>query len=182
MTTTPVNRSASQYMGKGGKTRIVPVLPAVREAMAAWLGQHPDRRPRAPLFVGARGDRLNAGVAQRTMRDYRGLAGLPEHAHTTALKELERLNQMPPMAPEVGIIRTYVDWILDLPWSNSTEAQSSKRFSSIFNRNTTGCFGLISNMGLDAGAFCPADFSKRAKFALMSCSSATRQAGESVKR
>jgi ATP-dependent Lon protease len=33
---------------------------------------------------------------------------------------LERLNQMPPMAPEVGIIRTYIDWILDLPWSNST--------------------------------------------------------------
>jgi len=33
---------------------------------------------------------------------------------------LERLNQMPPMAPEVGMIRTYVDWIVDLPWSNST--------------------------------------------------------------
>jgi ATP-dependent Lon protease len=32
------------------------------------------------------------------------------------MKELERLNQMPPMAPEVGIIRTYIDWILDLPW------------------------------------------------------------------
>jgi len=48
-------------------------------------------------------------------------SGLPEQAHTTALKELERLNQMPPMAPEVGIIRTYIDWILDLPWSNSTE-------------------------------------------------------------
>ena len=28
---------------------------------------------------------------------------------------------MPPMAPEVGIIRTYMDWILDLPWSNRTE-------------------------------------------------------------
>ncbi|MGA2490432.1 MAG: endopeptidase La [Anaerolineales bacterium] len=48
-------------------------------------------------------------------------AGLPEQAHTTAIKELERLNQMPPMAPEVGIIRTYLDWIIDLPWSNSTD-------------------------------------------------------------
>ena len=37
-----------------------------------------------------------------------------------AMKELERLNQMPPMAPEVGIIRTYIDWILDLPWTNAT--------------------------------------------------------------
>ncbi|MFA5873827.1 MAG: endopeptidase La [Anaerolineales bacterium] len=48
-------------------------------------------------------------------------ASLPEQARTTALKELERLNQMPPMAPEVGIIRTYLDWILDLPWQESTE-------------------------------------------------------------
>jgi ATP-dependent Lon protease len=45
-------------------------------------------------------------------------ASLPEEAKMVALKELERLNQMPPMAPEVGIIRTYIDWILDLPWSN----------------------------------------------------------------
>ena len=47
-------------------------------------------------------------------------ANLPEEAKMVALKELERLNQMPPMAPEVGIIRTYIDWIIDLPWSNST--------------------------------------------------------------
>jgi ATP-dependent Lon protease len=28
---------------------------------------------------------------------------------------------MPPMAPEVGIIRTYLDWILELPWLKQTE-------------------------------------------------------------
>ena len=47
-------------------------------------------------------------------------AALPDEAKLVALKELERLNQMPPMAPEVGIIRTYIDWIVDLPWSHST--------------------------------------------------------------
>jgi len=47
-------------------------------------------------------------------------AALPEEARKVALKEVERLNQMPPMAPEVGIIRTYIDWILDLPWNNPT--------------------------------------------------------------
>ncbi len=47
-------------------------------------------------------------------------ANLPEEAKKVALKELERLNQMPPMAPEVGIIRTYIDWIIDLPWTIST--------------------------------------------------------------
>lgn len=47
-------------------------------------------------------------------------AALPEEARKVALKEVERLNQMPPMAPEVGIIRTYIDWILELPWNNPT--------------------------------------------------------------
>ncbi len=46
---------------------------------------------------------------------------MPAEARQTALKEIERLNQMPPMAPEVGIIRTYLDWILELPWANFTE-------------------------------------------------------------
>jgi ATP-dependent Lon protease len=37
------------------------------------------------------------------------------------LREVERLGQMPAMSPETGIIRTYIEWILDLPWSNFTE-------------------------------------------------------------
>jgi len=45
---------------------------------------------------------------------------LPDEPKAVAMKELERLNQMPPMAPEVGIIRTYIDWIIDLPWVSST--------------------------------------------------------------
>lgn len=47
-------------------------------------------------------------------------AVLPDEVRKVAMKEVERLNQMPPMAPEVGIIRTYIDWILDLPWNNPT--------------------------------------------------------------
>jgi ATP-dependent Lon protease len=46
---------------------------------------------------------------------------LPEEVKMRGLKEIDRLGQMPPMAPEVGIIRTYIDWILDLPWSQITE-------------------------------------------------------------
>lgn len=46
---------------------------------------------------------------------------LPEEAKAQALKEVERLTQMPAMAPEVGIIRNYLDWILELPWENATE-------------------------------------------------------------
>jgi len=46
---------------------------------------------------------------------------LPEAVKTQANRELQRLQQMPPMVPEVGIIRTYLDWILDLPWTQTTE-------------------------------------------------------------
>jgi ATP-dependent Lon protease len=47
-------------------------------------------------------------------------ANLPDEPRTVAMKELERLNQMPPMAPEIGTIRTYVEWIIDLPWTTAT--------------------------------------------------------------
>nr|WP_294506817.1 tyrosine recombinase XerC [uncultured Rhodopila sp.] len=72
--------------GKGSKTRIVPVLPAVREAIDSWLVLHPDRQPTSPLFLGARGKRLDPAVAQKVLRTYRRLAGLPEHATPHALR------------------------------------------------------------------------------------------------
>jgi integrase/recombinase XerC len=75
-----------RVMGKGGKERIVPVLPAVREALDAWLALHPHRQPGSPLFVGTRGGRLDPAVAQRTLRIFRRLHGLPEHATPHALR------------------------------------------------------------------------------------------------
>jgi integrase/recombinase XerC len=73
-------------IGKGSKTRIVPILPAVRAAIEAWLMSHPDRQPDSPLFLGARGKRLDPAVAQKVLRTYRRLAGLPEHATPHALR------------------------------------------------------------------------------------------------
>lgn len=46
---------------------------------------------------------------------------MPEEVKSQALKEVERLAQMPPMSPEVSIIRTYLDWLLELPWVEETE-------------------------------------------------------------
>ncbi|HSR48257.1 MAG TPA: endopeptidase La [Anaerolineales bacterium] len=46
--------------------------------------------------------------------------GLPEEIQERALKEVSRLNQMPAMSPEVGIIRTYLDWLIELPWTATT--------------------------------------------------------------
>ncbi len=43
-------------------------------------------------------------------------ASLPPEVNDKAIKELSRLMLMPPMAPEVGMIRTYIDWLTGLPW------------------------------------------------------------------
>jgi len=48
-------------------------------------------------------------------------AGLPDEAYEKAMKELDRLSKMPTTSPEGSIIRTYLDWILDLPWNIETE-------------------------------------------------------------
>lgn len=45
----------------------------------------------------------------------------PEPVLVQATRELNRLKQMPTMAPEVGIIRTYLDWLLELPWRKRSQ-------------------------------------------------------------
>jgi integrase/recombinase XerC len=82
----PREHAPLRVRGKGGKERLVPVLPAVRAALAAWLSLHPDPAPGAPLFTGARGGRLNPAIAQRRLAAYRRLAGLPDHATPHALR------------------------------------------------------------------------------------------------
>lgn len=63
-------------------------------------------------------------IFQQEINEVRDLifnAGLPEEIHDRALKELSRLSAIPPMAPEVGIIRSYIDWLIELPWSQQSE-------------------------------------------------------------
>jgi len=55
------------------------------------------------------------------LRDRVAAAEMPDGVKDKATKELSRLAAMPPMAPEVGIIRTYLDWLLDLPWLKQSE-------------------------------------------------------------
>jgi ATP-dependent Lon protease len=48
-------------------------------------------------------------------------ANLPEHARQAADRELARLERLPAAAAEYGVIRTYLEWLVDLPWSKTTE-------------------------------------------------------------
>ena len=76
-----------RIVGKGGKERIVPVLPAVHAAIADYLANCPHKlRSEGPLFVGMRGARLNPGVAQKQVRIVRKLLRLPETTTPHALR------------------------------------------------------------------------------------------------
>jgi len=64
---------------------------------------------------------------------------LPEEARAKAEKELSRLAMMPPAAPEVGIIRTYLDWIIELPWLKHSEDNSDiSQVAKVLNGNHYG--------------------------------------------
>lgn len=76
-----------RVLGKGGKERMVPVLPVVREAIEAYITSCP--YPLAAdeaLFRGARGGPLGARAIQRQMQKLRGLLGLPESATPHAMR------------------------------------------------------------------------------------------------
>ncbi len=82
-----------RVLGKGNKSRDIPLLPQVRAALKGYrealAAAHPawvEGEEDAPLFFGARGKRLSPGVAQARMRRHRAALGLPESATPHALR------------------------------------------------------------------------------------------------
>ncbi|MDD7909756.1 tyrosine recombinase XerC [Pseudovibrio exalbescens] len=73
--------------GKGGKERLVPVLPVIVEAIEDYKAQCPHTlEPTGPLFVGVRGGKLNPRAIQLAMQKIRGALGLPDTATPHALR------------------------------------------------------------------------------------------------
>ena len=74
-------------LGKGSKTRVVPLLPAIHAAISEYRNLCPyDLSGETPLFRGARGGILHAAIIQKEMAKLRGALGLPDSATPHALR------------------------------------------------------------------------------------------------
>ena len=60
-------------------------------------------------------------VELKEIEDKIKAAKMPEDAEKVAMKELDRLSRIPTQSPEYNVSRTYIEWLADLPWSDSTE-------------------------------------------------------------
>jgi ATP-dependent Lon protease len=65
------------------------------------------------------GDEQQAEIAE--LRARLEEASLPEDPEKAARRELDRLAKLPPAAAEYGVIRTYLEWLISLPWDKTTE-------------------------------------------------------------
>nr|WP_181708265.1 tyrosine recombinase XerC [Chthonobacter rhizosphaerae] len=83
----PLEGGPMRVVGKGGKTRMVPMLAPVRAMIATYLALSPFRPgPDEPLFRGAKGGPLRPRLVQLSMQRLRGALGLPETATPHALR------------------------------------------------------------------------------------------------
>jgi integrase/recombinase XerC len=83
----PLQSDTMTVTGKGGKARLVPVLPLVRQAIHHYLDLCPlPPAPDDPLFIGVKGKRLKARIIQLLIARLRGALGLPQNATPHALR------------------------------------------------------------------------------------------------
>jgi ATP-dependent Lon protease len=66
------------------------------------------------------GEKDERAAEVEELRERIAEANFPKEVEEKALKELERLEKMPPMVAEAVVVRNYIDWLLALPWSKET--------------------------------------------------------------
>jgi len=82
----PPNEDVLRILGKGSKTRLVPVLPAAANAVQSYLDLTPGLAADGPLFIGQQGRRLNPRNIQLLMQKLRSALSLPDTATPHALR------------------------------------------------------------------------------------------------
>ncbi len=81
------NKDNLKVLGKGNKERFVPLIPFVIDKINKYIENHPDNlNMEAPLFLGIKGKRLNAGIAQKTIRKLRFELGLSDNTTPHSLR------------------------------------------------------------------------------------------------
>ena len=79
------------------------------------------------------------GTEVEELRERLAKTPLNEEARQKAQKEIDRLSQMPPGIPEINVTRTYIEWILDLPWEKTTKDQLDlKRARKVLDQDHYG--------------------------------------------
>ena len=155
----PTARSMA-VAGKGGKTRLVPLLPAVHAAVADYRRLCPYTPTGAePLFRGARGGQLLPQIVQRTMVKLRGALGLPDSATPHALRHSFATH----LLSAGGDLRTIQDLLghASLSTTQNYTAVDAARLVSIYDgahpralRRSRGRSGTQVAGGKAAGAVC----------------------------
>jgi ATP-dependent Lon protease len=69
------------------------------------------------------GDKEGRTGEVEELREKLNESGVPERVRTKVEKELDRYEKMPPTSAESSVIRTYIDWLLAIPWTKETESQ-----------------------------------------------------------
>ncbi|MBN1817553.1 MAG: endopeptidase La, partial [Sedimentisphaerales bacterium] len=83
------------------------------------------------------GDKRTEELAE--LREKIHKASMPQTVQAEALRELDRLGKIPQASPDYGVIRTYLDWVCELPWAKSTaDALDINRAEKILNRDHYG--------------------------------------------
>ena len=102
-----------------------------------------EREPNFALGLGG----IRKDSAQEDLHEWKEIekaiheADLPPHALDQANKELSRLKKLNPVAPEAAVIRTHLDWIVELPWATRSEDNLSVEHASQILESDH--FGLI---------------------------------------
>ncbi|HGY56617.1 MAG TPA: endopeptidase La [Caldithrix abyssi] len=85
------------------------------------------------------GEYEDEGTEIEELREKLASVKMPKHVREVAEKELNRLSRMSPMASEYTVSRTYMDWLLEMPWSKSTRDRLDiKKAEQILNEDHYG--------------------------------------------